>query len=238
MKKLITIALTFALMLSLALPALAENDVEDMSKLVITGNAIISLEADTATLEVGAQTRGKTVAEANQENIKVIDAIIAEVEKVGVEKKYITTSNYNVYFEQDYSVVGTAQSSINGSFVVNNMLRIKIVDITKVSAVIDAASAAGANNIYGLDFQSSKYAETYLEALKDAVTDAKTKAEVLALANGMTLGRVLKAESIDTYGPNYALNFESSAAKGAMDTTILSGNVLVNAIVTITYELK
>ena len=155
MKKLITIALTFALMLSLALPALAENDVEDMSKLVITGNAIISLEADTATLEVGAQTRGKTVAEANQENIKVIDAIIAEMEKLGVEKKYITTSNYNVYFEQDYSVVGTAQSLINGSFVVNNMLRIKIVDITKVSAVIDAASAAGANNIYGLDFQSS-----------------------------------------------------------------------------------
>jgi uncharacterized protein YggE len=54
----------------------------------------------------------------------------------------------------------------------------------------------------------------------------------------MTLGRVLKAESIDTYSPNYSLNFEVPAAKEAMDTTILSGNVLVNAIVTITYELK
>ncbi|NLX83446.1 MAG: SIMPL domain-containing protein [Clostridiales bacterium] len=238
MKKLICLALALALMLSLALPALADKDVEDMSKLVITGNAVISLEADTATLEVGAQTRGKTVAEANQDNIKIIDAIILEVEKLGIEKKYITTSNYNVYFEQDYSVVGTAQSLINGSFVVNNMLRIKINDITKVSAVIDAASAAGANNIHGLSFQSSKYEESYLEALKEAVLDAKTKAEVLALVNGMSLGRVLKVESLDTNSYNYAMNYVGTMAKEAMDTTILSGNVLVNATVTLTYELK
>lgn len=235
MKRITTVALIAVLALSLALPALAE----DGGALLVTGTATVSLQADVATVEIGAMTRGHSVADAQKENAAIMEKLVAEMGRLGIPAEDIRTSQFNVYFEQGESVVGTTSRLISGNYTVTNMVSITIRDIAKVSEAIDAAAAVGANNIYGLSFQSSKAAEAYHQALRRAVEDAKTKAMVLAEASGGALGAIVKIEANEAYGTPYGImNRDSFAGDGAAKATpILSGDVSVTANVTITFGL-
>lgn len=236
MKKLIIALFTLTLALVLSIPGLAE---EDDPRLVVTGTATISLPADSATIEIGAQTRGRTVGEAHKENGRIMEDVILEMEKFGVSKEDIRTSQFYVYFEQNNNVYAAAENLIGGSYTVTNMVYITIRDITRVSEAIDAAASVGANNIYNLTFQSSKSSEGYDQALKRAVEDAKAKAQVLAEASGKILGDIILIESNDTYGVPYGIqNRADFAGEAAVNTPILSGDVSISAFVTLTFALR
>ncbi len=236
MKKLIIALFALVVALSLTIPGLAEDDT---SRLIVTGTATISLPADSATIEIGAQTRGRTVAEAHQENARIMEDVIREMEKFGVLKDDIRTSQFYVYFEQNDNMYSAAENLIGGSYTVTNMVFITIRDISRVSEAIDAAASVGANNIYNLTFQSSKSTEGYNQALKRAVEDARAKALVLAEASGKTLGDIILIESNDTYGAPYGIqNRADFAGDAAVSTPILSGDVSISAYVTLTFALQ
>lgn len=238
MKKLTTALIAAVLALALVLPTLAEEG--NGGTLVVTGTATVSLQADTATLEIGAMTRGHSVADAQKENTAIMKKLVAEMERLGVAKEDIRTIQFYVYYEQGDSVVGTTSRLISGSYTVTNMVSITIRDIAKASEVIDAAASVGANNIYGLTFQSSKAAEAYHQALRRAVEDAKAKAQVLAEASGKTLGGATKVETKEAFDAPYGImNRDSFAGTGsAASTPILSGDVSVTANVTMTFGLE
>lgn len=238
MKKILSILLILALALSLGLPALAEGNRPEKPLLVVSGTATVSLVADLASIEVGAQTRGQSVSEAHQANAAIMESVIAELGKLGIDKKDIRTTQYNVYFEPDYSLMSAAGQPQSGNYTVTNMLNITIRDISRVSAAIDTAAKAGANNVYSLMFQSTGQAEAYKEALEKAVADSREKAQVLANAAGNALGRIVKVESGEYYGGPYQYYTGGDvAAEAAKATPILSGDVSVSATVTLTFEL-
>ena len=56
--------------------------------------------------------------------------------------------------------------------------------------MLDAASNAGANQVYGPDAQPKRRGQLQAKALREAVGDAQKKAEALAAAAGVSLGRV------------------------------------------------
>ncbi|HPA61053.1 MAG TPA: SIMPL domain-containing protein, partial [Clostridia bacterium] len=126
-----------------------------------------------------------------------------------------------------------------GVYVVNNMIFVTLRDIDKVSAALDAAAAAGANNIYNLVFQSSQSTEAYHKALTRAVEDARAKAEVLARASGRQLGELVRIESGDYAGLPYGIqNRADFAVAEGGGATILSGDVSVTAYVTLSFALE
>lgn len=238
MKKTLGILLILALVLTLGLPALAEGNLPAKPQLVVNGTATVSLEADLASIEVGAQTRGQSVSEAHQANAAIMESVIAELARLGIDKKDIRTTQYNVYFEPDYSLMSAAGQPQSGNYTVTNMLSITIRDISQVSVAIDTAAKAGANNVYSLMFQSTKSGEAYKEALEKAVADGKEKAQVLAAAAGNTLGGIVKVASGESYGGPYASYMGDYTGAGAEKATpILSGDVSVSATVTLTFEL-
>lgn len=239
MKKLTLTLLALMLALTLALPAFGETVQTGDNRLQVHGTATVSLKADQATIEIGAQTRGKTVADAHAANIAIMEKVIADLGKLGIAKEDIRTSQYNVYMEPDNSIYGAAESIISGSFVVNNMVFITIRDIALVSTAIDTAASAGANNIYNLTFQASRTADAYKEALGLAVNDAKDKAEVIALAIGRTLGGIVSAQASPIYSMPYGTYDRASfAAAEAKETPIISGDVSITAEVTLVFGLE
>jgi len=234
--------LTLILLLSVtALPALAGSALSAGADrlLVVTGTATVSTKADMATIEVGATTRGETVAAAHQQNAAIMEKVLDEMRKMGIPDEDIRTSQYNVYFEMDPNTYGMPEYDAKGVYVVNNMIFVTLRDIGKVSAALDTAAAAGANNIYNLMFQSSLSKEAYHKALARAVEDARAKAEVLARAGGRQLSELVRIESSDyaseSYGIQNRADFSVAEAKG---TTILSGDVSVTAFVTLSFTLE
>lgn len=234
MKKILSATLALALILSLGLSAQADTDDRQM---VVAGTATVSLPADTASLELGTSVKDATVEAAQQQSDEIIRKVLAALKDLGIEEKDIVTSNYSVYTEVPYEEYGSIRKS-DPVYNVSNMLNIKVRNLEIIGKVIDAATKAGANQIYGLTFSSSKEKDAYKNALERAVEDARSKAEILAKASGKTLGNITRIENQYDYGGYYdarnQVAFEASVSNAA---AIVSGAIVVSATVTLTYEI-
>ena len=225
------------LLICLFLPclALAEETVfaAEGATITVTGSAVVTLEADYARISVGVSTKAKTVEEASQENTACIHAVIAALKEAGVAEEDIATSNYYVNAEYDYSLGGQRQSGYN----VTNQLTVIIRDMAHIGATLDKATAAGANNIYNIEFLSTQADKAQDEATAHAVQDAMRKAQLLADAAGLELGGILSLT--ESTGGVY-VTARNYAFKDAVATSnsILPDDTSVSASVTIIFELK
>ena len=231
MKKLI--ALTLALVL-LALPALAETiPAADNATLTVTGSASVTLKADYAQVSVGVSTRAVTVAEATAQNGEAIRSVIAALTEAGIPESDIATSSYSVYAEYDYQ---TGEAVLAG-YNVTNQLTVIIRDMAHIGATLDKATAAGANNIYNIEFLSTQADKAQDEATAHAVQDAMRKAQLLADAAGLELGGILSLT--ESTGGVY-VTARNYAFKDAVATSnsILPDDTSVSASVTMVFEVK
>lgn len=231
MKKTLSCLLVLALILSLSLSALADDQ-----KMIIAGSARISIPADMASVELGANAKGQTVQEAQQLTDEIMSKVLAVLKNLGIDEKDIITSNYSVYTEVPYEEYGSIKKQ-EPIYNMTNIINIKLYNIEQVSQVIDESTKAGANQIYGLTFGSSKQGEAYNEALQKAVEDAMQKATVIAAATGKTLGELVEIETDRDYGGEYwgvGNVIEYNGGSMAKDA-IVSGAITVSASVTLTY---
>lgn len=232
MKKLLALILT--LMLALPAACLAETAAADGATITVTGSAVVTLEADYAQISVGVSTSAKTVDEASKQNAKAIHTVIEALKAAGVQEDDIATSNYSVHAEYDYSSLGGQKLS---GYNVTNQLNVVIRDMAHIGATLDKATAAGANNIYNIQFLSTKADEAQDEATANAVQDAMRRAGLLAEAAGLQLGNIV---SISDSTGGYAVVTRSykSTLDAAAGNSILPDDASVSANVTIVFELK
>lgn len=234
MKKLL--ALTLA-MLMLALPALASAQTVAAAAeatLTVTGSASVTLKADYVRVSVGVSTSARTVEEATTLNNAAIRTVIDALQEAGVKEEDIATSNYSVHAEYDYATGSQQLSGYN----VTNQLNVIIRDMEHIGATLDKATAAGANNIYNIEFLSTKADAAQDEATVYAVQDAMRRAKLLADAAGLELGGV-KAISDTTSGwSTVSRSYKSNLDTVATANSILPDDTSISASVTIVFELK
>jgi len=187
---------------------------------------------DRAYIDVGVQTRAKTAQEAGAENARKQQAVIAAVEALGIPKERISTTNYNVYPEQQYNPQqGDKEPRIVG-YNVTNTVRVDIHDITKVGSVIDAALAKGANNVSSLDFYASNQDSTRRDALAAAVERARGDAEALARGAGGKLGELVELSSAQASAAPRPMGYMTMARAEAAPTPINPGEQTLTVTVT------
>lgn len=237
MKRMVIALLSLALLLSLAAPAMAEDPTPVIR---VSGNATVSLAADTAVIQVGVNTRKESVQEAQSENAALMNAVIEALKAIGVADKDIITSQFNVYSTYEYHTGSLGQEMRTLFYEVQNNVSVTIHDMSRIGAVLDAAMAAGANTTYGISFSSTEENEAYLKALARAYEDAEKKARVLCDAAGKTLGQLTLINASQT---NYDYGVRNVySAKGVTDeaaaTSIISGDVAVSATVTLEFAFE
>ena len=233
MKKLLSIILVLALLLPCI--ALAETvAVADDATITVTGSASVTLKADYARISVGVSSKAATVEQAANENNAAIYAVIDALKEAGVAEEDIATSNYSVYAEYDYASFGGQKLT---GYNVTNQLTVIIRDMAHIGATLDKATAAGANNIYNIEFLSTKADEAQDEATVYAVQDAMRRAKLLASAAGLNLGGI---KSISDTVASYGIVTRSYASKldAVAGNSILPDDTSVSASVTIVFELK
>lgn len=233
MKKLLSIILVLAMMLPCI--ALAETvAVAENATITVTGSASVTLKADYARISVGVSSKAATVEQAANENNAAIYAVIDALKEAGVAEEDIATSNYSVYAEYDYASFGGQKLT---GYNVTNQLTVIIRDMAHIGATLDKATAAGANNIYNIEFLSTKADEAQDEATVYAVQDAMRRAKLLASAAGLNLGGI---KSISDTVASYGIVTRSYASKldAVAGNSILPDDTSVSASVTIVFELK
>ena len=233
MKKLLSIILVLAMML----PCIALGEtvaVAENATITVTGSASVTLKADYARISVGVSSKAATVEQAANENNAAIYAVIEALKEAGVAEEDIATSNYSVYAEYDYASFGGQKLT---GYNVTNQLTVIIRDMDHIGATLDKATAAGANNIYNIEFLSTKADEAQDEATVYAVQDAMRRAKLLASAAGLNLGGI---KSISDTVASYGIVTRSYASKldAVAGNSILPDDTSVSASVTIVFELK
>lgn len=240
MKKFLAVFAAVLLMVSLALPALAEND----RVIQVSGSGVVSLAADTATLQIGVNTRKESVKEAQKENANLMAAVMEAIKKAGIEEKDIMTSQFNVFSSYEYSTSVLGKETRTPYYEVQNTVTVIIHDLSMVGTVLDAVMEAGANTTYGISFSSTQANEAYQKALTRAVEDAMTKAKVLSAAAGVELGELIRIDatqksngySRETYGITNSYSYAEKMADAG--TSITGGDLTVTANVALEYAIK
>jgi uncharacterized protein YggE len=142
-----------------------------------TGEARVT--PDRATVFVGVQTKGLTAAAAGAENARRQRAILDTLRALGITGDRVSTMNYNVAPDMQYSPNGQTPPKITG-YTVTNTVRAEVQRLDDVGRVIDASLAKGANEISSLQFFSSKADSARRSALATAVGNARGDAEALS----------------------------------------------------------
>ncbi len=203
----------------------------------VTGNAQVILSPDIAYISIGVHTEAQTakdaVANSNTQTQAVIDAIKSQ----GVDGKDIQTTNFSVYQQTKTGPNGENQGTY---FSTDNTVYVTMRDLTKIGSILDAAIAAGANNIYGITFDVQNKDAATQTGRDQAMADAQAQAEQLAKASGASLGPV---QSITYYGnsptPIYYDNKAMAAGVGGGGSVpISSGQLTLTVSVNVVYELK
>jgi uncharacterized protein len=222
-----------ALMISAALTLPMGPAAWAQALITVTGEATVQSAPDMATVMLGVTTNGATAAEAMTANNAALAAVFDRLKVSGIEERDLQTSNLSVNPNWT-GYDGTSTPTING-YTATNMLNVRVRDLAKVGEVLDASIADGANTLNGITFEVSNPRPVQDEARKSAVKDARARAELLAEAAGVQLGRVMSISEQSGYGgPMPMFRAEADSAAGV---PIASGQVGLGATVTISYEI-
>ncbi len=204
----------------------------------VSGSGSASGTPDVAVLSLGVEARAETVAEARAMAAGAMDAMIAALKDGGVADEDIQTTRFSVQPRYD---VRPNQRELIG-FTVNNMVTAKIRTIDDTGQLIDDTIEAGGDlaRIDNLRFTIDDPSALEDEARQEAVAEARQRAETLADAAGVGLG---KARTISESGGSIpdAFRFEAAdfAAAGEIDDTPIEvGELEVQVSVQIVYDLE
>jgi len=193
---------------------------------------------DVAYITVGIETRGESVQVAAEENRAKMAALLEALKKLGIADKDLRTSNYSVYSERlplYEPSSGTKGDSGAVVYHVNNQVMVTVRDLTKLGEALDAAVAAGANNIYGVSFTVDDPSALQDVARTDAVADARARAESLAKLADVSVGDVLTISEVT--GGAVPVYYDSVKGAGA-GTPIEAGQLEVQMSVQVTYAIR
>lgn len=202
----------------------------------VTGEGKITVPPDIAMISAGVQAQGPTVKIAQDELNKNINAVSAAVKSAGVDAKDIKTSGYNINPMYDYRAGGQKITGYQAS----SDLTIKVRVIDKANAVIDAATAAGANQVGGISFDVDDKTAAQNKARELAVAAAKSKAENAAKIAGFKLGRVINySEDFGNAPRPIMMAAKAETGLGAGEpTSVEPGTNEITVNVTLSYQIQ
>lgn len=193
----------------------------------VSGEGSATAIPDQAEVNLGITTTASTVASAQKQANEIINNISKKLKDSGVGEADIKTTNYSINPNYDYR----SGQRITG-YTVNASLLVKFTDFDKLNQAIDSAVSLGANQIGGITFSLSDEAQAKAQdqARELAVAQAKRKAESLAQAAGIRLGKIVNVSESPSFPEPIYRTLE------AQDTQVQPGSTTVKLTVTLSYQ--
>lgn len=204
----------------------------------VSGEGVVEVQPDRATISVGVVTREKNSSAVQAANARAAANIINSIVALGIERKNISTGGYN--FSPVYRTRDNGRRELDG-YEATNSVTVIVDDLNLVGKIIDAALSHGANQVDSLTFGLRDKTSFQDEALRLAVLDARRKAQVAAAALGKTIisVRSVSINSNSVSAPR-KYNLARAMAEDAADfeTPIESGTLQCSASVHVEFEIS
>lgn len=214
----------------------------------VTGTASKMIKPDKAILNIGVETQAKTASEAASINSDIMNRVVNALNTLGVDKEKISTNYYSIYpvYEQKqredrvciqiYPPPPECLGQVLVGYKAVHSLTITVNADADIGRIIDSSVAAGANQVYGVNFTVSQEIQNSIvnELIEQAVMDAKNKAERALAPLGEKVGSV-KSLSIG-YSPIPA--YDVLRQTSTESTTIFPQQQQVSVSVYVTFLIE
>lgn len=192
------------------------------SSVTVSGNGSVRAVPDRARISFGVETQSETARAALAANAAEMRQVLDALRRAGVRELATDAVSVSPRYADGAAISGyAAVNTVSGT-----------IAVERAGAVIDAAVAAGANQVYGPSLAVGDAERLYRDALELAVADARARAEVLAAAAGLSLGR---ATAIVEGGSPVPVPLAEAKAVGDASTPIEAGSRETTATVTVTF---
>lgn len=226
--------------------ALAQNaDMREAGPptLNVTGEATVTGEPDLALIALGVVEQAASAREALTENSDAMARIIDALKGQGIAPRDLQTSGFSVdpvYSQppRDYDGSEPFEPRIVG-YSVRNELTLRIRDLARTGALLDAVITLGANSISGPSFTVDDPTRLQDEARRAAVEDALRKARLYSEAAGVALGPISRIEegAFDQPRPLPMAAMARDSAMEAKSVPIEGGELGFRAQVSVSWQL-
>lgn len=209
-------------------------------RVVVTGEATVQAQPDTAVLTLAVVTQHASASEAQAENASRTDAVVRAVRAAAGTGAEVRTSGYSL--QPQYAYKEGAPPTIT-SYIARNGVTVTTGELNRVGAVIDAASRAGANSVDGLSFMLRNDVQPRQRALSEATREALAKARTVATTLGGSVVRVVEVQEAGAYRPPVPLYDREAgnvafARQAAAPTPVEPGSLEIRAQVQLVAEVE
>ncbi|CAM3913350.1 SIMPL domain-containing protein [Aeromonas bestiarum] len=183
-------------------------EVPQAPHLVVSGYAEQKAEPDMLTLNVSVTALEKQGIKAKQQVDGKVAAFFGQLEGLGIKRSDVEAGN--LVISPEYQYPQNKKPELVG-YRAQRQLAVKLYQLDKLSELMDTALKAGLESVSQIEYGLKSPQIIKEQARVGAVEDAKTKAESLAKAFGMKLGKVYSVE----YRNNTPMPIYSRALKAA-----------------------
>lgn len=210
-------------------------DLRPVKTMTVVGSAQNQVTNEIAEFYAGVESYGdkkdQVIEKVNTEAGKIVTAL----KEFGIPEADIKTQNISVYQQQEsYYDSSGSQRTRPGQWSANNSVQIILRDVNQVDALSALLNSTGATNVYGPNFRLDEPAGAGGELLAEALDDARAKAEKLASAQGMKLGKIISIT--EGYSDNTIYPLRDGYGGGGAES--MPGSSAVTGTVTVVYEVR
>jgi hypothetical protein len=220
-----------------AMPGIAAAADDDKRRtLSVSGVGEVQATPDMARLSAGVVADGATAQAALAANSAAMAKVVQSVRGAGVAPRDVQTASVGVSPVYSRQTQPGDPQRITG-YRASNVVAVRVRDLAKLGAMLDALVGAGANQLHGIQLTVAEPEKLLDEARKKAVAEARRKAELLAAAFGVRVGAVISIEEAEgaTSMPRAMMG---AAMREAASVPIEAGEIELRASVRVVFAIE
>ncbi len=230
--------ITFILFSFLIVSSKPGNAEENTSTLTVEGHGKVSVTPDIAYLNFSIETIAPKASTSVKENAVKTNKVLNSLKSITGKEGKIESVSYSLF--PIYEYIKYKNKSVITGYKAVNSFEVEVKNLEKLGHIIDSITENGVNVIREPHFDTTKRTEYRRKALELAIKDACKTAETISKAAGVKLVKIRKIQ------PTYSITFPKRnfshhmalAAEADKPTPIEKGDLLIDARVTITYEIN
>lgn len=212
----------------------AQDRAFEATTLSLTADGETEVTPDQATINLGVQTAAPTAAQAMAQNAQQMTAVFAALRRAGLADRDIRTANLNL--SAQYAYPQNKPPELTG-YQATNEVAITVNDLARLGPVIDAVTAAGANQVNGISFGLKDPSAAEDAARLAAVKALAAKAQLYAGATGYHVARLVNLAEGGGEAPVPIRPMAMAKMALAAPTPVSAGQMTVRVSVSGLYEL-
>jgi uncharacterized protein YggE len=237
-RHLVLLAATFLILVSGMTWA---DDDEPYPRILVTGQGSVDIAPDMAMLVLTVTREAETARQALDANSSAMSDVLAAMKAEGIKARDLQTSGFSIqpkYFYSQQKSSGTREPPSIVGYTVRNSLNVRVRDIGILGQILDKSVTLGVNEGGNISFTNDDPSAAITKARIMAVKDATSRAQTLAEAAGVKVGKLLEiSEQSFSPRPMPMARAERSMAMAADSVPVAAGENTYRVSVKVSFAI-